>query len=210
MPVSSSTRLQMFSGGVGSLAFTFPALYTEPQDIQVNLVALTGGTISSLVYNVGYTVAVNFNNVGGTITVSPTYSAAYNYVVYRNVGQSQSATYSDYSNFPASSVTNAIDKLTMISLDNSSSVYSYGSTPSTSTSIPLGNLKIVYGQMVSASSLAITGLPFTSIASYFIYTSPIGVTMSSLQFSSIINSATSCTIYCNNTSATINWLAIGM
>ncbi len=142
MTVESLVRSQTFQGGQGVLTFNFRTIYNQPSYIQVNVVALTGGTITPLVYNVGYTVVVNSSGVGGTVTVSPTYSTAYNYVVYRLTPLTQNSAYTDYNQFPAATLENNLDQLTIITQENSDN-YSrsvqvpIGTTPTVSTQLPL-------------------------------------------------------------------------
>ena len=142
MPVSTLTRSQTFAGGQSVLTFNFATLYNIPTNIQVNVVALSGGTITPLVYGTGYSVTVNSSGVGGTVTVSPTYSTAYNYVVYRETPLTQLSTYTNFNAFPASTLQNNIDALTMIAQESSNNTslclaLPLGSSPSISTVLPL-------------------------------------------------------------------------
>lgn len=114
MTVETSTRKVTLSGGQSSLAFSFRTLVSHPEYIYVAVVNLTTGTQTILTYNVNYTVSVNSDGVGGTVTVSPSYSTAYNYVVYRQTGILQDSAYSDFNQFPASTLEDNLDQLTMI------------------------------------------------------------------------------------------------
>lgn len=140
MTVQTTTRSQTYAGGQSALTFTFRTLVSNPNYILVNVIS--GGTTTPLVYNVGYTVSVNSSGVGGTVTVSPTYSTAYTYVVYRQTGVTQNSAYSDYNAFPSSTVENNLDQLTMINQENSDNAnraitLPIGSSPSISTALPL-------------------------------------------------------------------------
>ena len=142
MTVSSTTRSQNFAGGQSVLNFNFRTIYNQPSYIQVNVVAITGGSITPLVYNVGYTVSVNSSGIGGTVTISPTYSSAYTYVVYRTTSLTQSSAYSDYNSFPASTVENDFDQSILIDQENSDNYnrslqIPIGTTPTISTVLPI-------------------------------------------------------------------------
>lgn len=114
MTVSTSTRKQTFSGGQSSLTFSFRTLVSNPEYIKVKTVVVATGVEANLTYNTDYTVSVNSNGVGGTVTVSPTFSTAYNYVVYRDTSEVQESDYDDYNQFPANTLENDLDRLTMI------------------------------------------------------------------------------------------------
>lgn len=156
MTVATTTRSATFAGGQSALTFTFRTLVSNPEYILVS--AVSGGTTVNLVYNVGYTVAVNSSGVGGTVTVSPTYSTAYTYVVYRQTGVIQSSAYSDYNQFPASTLENGLDRLTMINQENSDNAtravtLPIGSSPSISTTLPLPVAGNVLGWNAGATAL---------------------------------------------------------
>ena len=142
MTVQSLTRSQSYAGGQSVLNFNFRTIYNQPSYINVNVVSLTGGAITPLTYNVGYTVTINPSGVGGTVTISPTYSTAYNYVVYRLTPLTQTSAYTDYNSFPASTLENNIDVLTLIDQENSddynrSIQIPIGTTPTISTALPI-------------------------------------------------------------------------
>lgn len=114
MTVSTTNSTQVFAGGQSVLTFTFRNLVSNPNYIQVNVIALTGGSITTLVYNVGYTVSLNSSGVGGTVTISPTFGSNFNYIVYRQTAILQPSAYTDYNSFPANTLENNLDQLTMI------------------------------------------------------------------------------------------------
>ena len=76
MTVESTDRKQTYAGGQGSLAFTFRALVDHPEDIKVTVTNISTGIDINLNYNTDYTVDVDSNGVGGTVTVSPSFSTA--------------------------------------------------------------------------------------------------------------------------------------
>lgn len=196
MTVQTTTRSQTYAGGQSALTFTFRTLVSNPNYILVNVIS--GGTTTPLVYNVGYTVSVNSSGVGGTVTVSPTYSTAYTYVVYRQTGVTQNSAYSDYNVFPASTVENNLDQLTMINQENSDNAnraitLPIGSSPSISTVLPLPVANYVLTWDPTATFLQ-------SLAGTVGPIGPVGPSGSSLTISS---STTDITIVTTSTTATI-------
>ena len=150
MSVSTTNSSMTFAGGQSVLTFNFRALTAFPQYINVSVVALTGGTVTPLVYGSQYTVSISSNGVGGTVTVSPTYGSDYNYFVFRKTAILQSSSYSDYNTFPASTFENNLDQLTMIEQENNASsqlLFSYqiGTSSTYSTLIPVPSIGTVLG-----------------------------------------------------------------
>lgn len=117
MTVESTTRKQSFAGGQSTLTFSFRALVDSPEDIKV--VAVTSGTETLLTYTSEYTVAVNADGVGGVVTVSPSYSTAYTYTVYRETTNKQESDYDDYNQFPADTLEEDLDRRTLVDQEQS-------------------------------------------------------------------------------------------
>ena len=150
MSVSTTNSTQTFAGGQSVLTFNFRALTSFPQYIQVSAVALTGGTVTALSYSTQYTVTVSTTGVGGTVIVSPTFGTNYNYVVYRSTAILQSSAYTDYNAFPASTLENNLDQLTMIdqeaSTDRSLQLsFPIGTSTTYSTTMPIPSIGTVIG-----------------------------------------------------------------
>ena len=114
MSVSTTASTQSFAGGQASLEFSFTTLPDSPTYVKLKAVLITSGAETELAYTTGYTVAVNSDGVGGTITVSPTYSTLYRYVAYRETANTQESDYEDYNNFPADTVESDFDKRTLV------------------------------------------------------------------------------------------------
>ena len=116
MTVQTTTIKQFYAGGQSVLPFSFSALTSDPQYIQVALVTLATSQSTSLIYGTDYTVVVNSSGVGGTVTIidSPTWGTGYNFVVYRSTAAVQASAYSDYNSFPASTLEDNLDQLTMV------------------------------------------------------------------------------------------------
>jgi len=149
MSVSTTSSTQVFAGGQSVLTFNFRALTAFPNYINVSAIALTGGTVTALSYSTQYTVFVNSNGVGGTVTVSPTYGTNYNYLVYRTTALLQSSSFSAYNVFPASTVENGLDQLTMIDQERVNNTpfvsYQIGTSSTYSTIIPTPSIGTVLG-----------------------------------------------------------------
>jgi hypothetical protein len=113
MTVESTARKESFNGGQGTLTFSFKTLPDHPEYIKV--VTVTSGTEALLTYDVDYTVSLESDGVGGTVTVSPTYGTEYTYTVYRETEDKQESDYDDYNQFPANTLEEDIDRRTLIS-----------------------------------------------------------------------------------------------
>jgi hypothetical protein len=118
MTVSSTASTQSFAGTQSSLTFTFPAIYGHPEEIAVIQELISNpATYSTLVYGSAYTVTINTNGIGGVVHVLPTFSAAYLQKVQRNTTMTQESDYEDYSQFPAETLEENLDRLTLICQD---------------------------------------------------------------------------------------------
>ena len=113
MTVESTARKQSFAGGQSALTFTFRALVDSPEDIKV--VAVTSGTETLLTYGVDYAVTISTDGIGGVVVVSPSYSTAYTYTVYRETTNLQESDYDDYNQFPADTLEEDLDRRAMVS-----------------------------------------------------------------------------------------------
>lgn len=114
MTVETSERKQSFAGGQSSLVFTFRTLVSNPEYVKVKLVETATGIETDLTYSTEFTVSVNSDGVGGTVTVSPTFSTSYTYLVYRETSAIQNSDYEDYNQFPADTVEKDFDRGTLI------------------------------------------------------------------------------------------------
>lgn len=150
MSVSTTNSTQTFAGGQSVLTFNFRALTAFPNYINVSVVALTGGTVTALSYSTQYTVTISSTGVGGTVIVTPSYGSNYNYVVFRNTAILQSSSYSNYNAFPAGTLENGLDQLTMIEQEASTTnkltlSYNIGTSTTYSTIIPIPSIGTVLG-----------------------------------------------------------------
>ena len=141
MTVNTTQTNQVFAGGQAVLTFNFRTLVSNPNYISVLASPLSGGSTVILTYGSNYTVAVNATGVGGTVTVNPSYSTAYQYVVYRTTGLVQGSAYANFNQFPASTLENGLDQLTMLIQEITSNQgltlqVPLGLSPTVSTTLP--------------------------------------------------------------------------
>lgn len=150
MTVETSERKTNFAGGQGTLVFTWKASTAHPEYIKVKETLIATGEETDLTYGVDYTVAIESDGVGGTVTVSPTYSTAYTQTVYRETTATQTSDYDDYNQFPADTLEGSLDILTMLIQELSETMtrsltYAISSTGSTVTlPVPSANQFIAW------------------------------------------------------------------
>jgi len=115
MSVNSTTRKQSFTLDAinDAFDFTFPALVGAEGDIKV--VSSTLGTDTMLVYATDYTVEINTDGDGGTVTLDDPSAVGYGTLtVYRETTNLQESDYEDYNQFPADTLERDLDRRTMI------------------------------------------------------------------------------------------------
>ena len=114
MAVSSTTRKQQFvlDGIEDEYSFTFRALTSAPEDIKCSV--LTAGVTTVLTYTTNYTVEIDSDGVGGTVTlVSAATIGLGTLTVYRETTNLQESDYDDYNQFPANTLEEDLDRRTM-------------------------------------------------------------------------------------------------
>ena len=105
---------------MGSLTydFSFDCLLNDPteelakQAIKAKI--SDGSNETQLTYGTDYTVALNSDGHGGTITVSDARDSSYTIVIYREYDEKQGSDFNDFNAMPAETVEKTLDKLTMI------------------------------------------------------------------------------------------------
>jgi hypothetical protein len=112
MTVETTARKQSFAGGQATLTFTFKCLPDHPEDIKV--VAVSSGTETVLTYGVDYTVDLASDGVGGTVTLTPSFSTLYTHTVYRETANKQESDYEDFNQFPADTLEEDLDRRTLV------------------------------------------------------------------------------------------------
>jgi len=115
MSVESLIRKQQFTldGIEDEYTFTFRALTSAPEDIKCSV--KTAGTTTVLTYTTQYSVSINSDGVGGTVTlVSASTIGLGTLTVYRETTNTQISDYDDYNQFPANTLENDLDIRTMV------------------------------------------------------------------------------------------------
>ncbi len=99
-------------------AFTFTVLTKDPtEDIAkqaIKVIVSDGITQTQLTYGTDYSVTLNKNGIGGTVTVTDKRTSDYSLIVYREYDFKQESDYQNYNAFPADTMEQNLDKLTMI------------------------------------------------------------------------------------------------
>lgn len=116
MSVETTTRKVTFDmdGSTTEFPFTFRALTSAPTDIKCKLYQVSTETASDLTYTTDYSVSVNSDGIGGTVTVVDAKSDDYKLTIYRETTDTQESDYEDYNRFPADTLEEDLDKRTMI------------------------------------------------------------------------------------------------
>lgn len=98
--------------------FTFTVLTKDPtEDIArqaIKVIVSDGITQTQLTYGTDYSVTLNKNGIGGTVTVTDKRTSDYSLIVYREYDFKQESDYQNYNAFPADTMEQNLDKLTMI------------------------------------------------------------------------------------------------
>ena len=113
MSVETTTRKQSFvlNGVTSTFDFTFRALSAT----DIKAIATTGGTDTQLVYTTDYTVSLEADGVGGTLTlVSAATTGTGTLTVYRETTNTQESDYEDFNQFPADTLENDLDRATCV------------------------------------------------------------------------------------------------
>lgn len=123
MTVASVTsKVQYACNGV-SQAFAVPFRILEPADLRVTLTNADGvDTLLTLNTHYAVTAATGGYQNGATVTTDGVYPANSKLTILRNIALTQSAVLPSNGPFPSESVENALDKLMMISQQQSESI----------------------------------------------------------------------------------------
>lgn len=110
--------LQM--GSTTQYPFTFAVLLQDPTEEEAlkaikARVLLADGSEVELVYETDYTVELNTNRIGGTLTVNDIRTDEDYLTIYRLYEQTQEVDYRDFNSAPAETFEQCFDKLTMLS-----------------------------------------------------------------------------------------------
>ena len=110
--------LQM--GTTNEYPFNFAVLLQDPtaeealEAIKASVLQADGTEIE-LVYNTDYTVTLNTDRIGGTLTVNDIRTSSDYITIYRQYAQTQEVDYKDFNSAPAETFEQCFDKLTMLS-----------------------------------------------------------------------------------------------
>ncbi len=110
--------LQM--GTTNEYPFNFAVLLQDPtaeealEAIKASVLQ-ADGTEVELVYNTDYTVTLNTDRIGGTLTVNDIRTSSDYITIYRKYAQTQEVDYKDFNSAPAETFEQCFDKLTMLS-----------------------------------------------------------------------------------------------
>ena len=134
MSVGTTTRKTTLTmdAAITEYDFTFRALVGSPSDIKCILQTIATGVLQDMVYvadlpeeptaddNLKYTVEINDDGIGGTVTVLQTPAEnekgdAYKITIYRDTTDKQESVYEDFNQFPAKTVESDFDRRTMLS-----------------------------------------------------------------------------------------------
>jgi len=161
MSVATTARKQQFvlDQVEDEFTFTFRALVSAPSDIKC-IATNWANTDVELTYLTDYTVAINANGIGGTITLlNPAATGTGTLTVYRETTNKQESDYDDYNNFPADTVETDLDIRTLISqeqseaLDRTLRLPISASTAGVSTELPRPSASKVIGWNDDATAL---------------------------------------------------------
>jgi hypothetical protein len=118
MSVETTERKASFvlNGVTSTFDFTFRALTAT----DIKAISTTGGVNTTLVYTTDYTVSLNSDGVGGTLTlVSAASTGTGTLTVYRETTDKQESDYEDYNQFPADTLETDLDRRTCVSQEKS-------------------------------------------------------------------------------------------
>ena len=126
---------QAMNGVATVFTFTFRALVDFPEAIKIVILNTTNDVETFLTYGSDYTVAINSDGIGGTITVSNPQNNDYTLTIYREYEITQESNYADYNSFPAETVEDGYDKDIMINQQQEEVIDRTLQLPITSTGI---------------------------------------------------------------------------
>ena len=121
MTVSTALRKQQFvlNGVTAAFTFTFRARTATAALSDIKCIVTDDGTDTDLTYTTDYTVEVNANGIGGTVTLVVPASWAGTLTVYRETTNTQGSDYDDYNQFPADTVEEDMDIRTLVAQEQS-------------------------------------------------------------------------------------------
>lgn len=114
MSVDTSTRKVDYSmTPIVAYTFAFRALTSAPTDIKAKVTVKATDVVSALTYTTNYTVVINSNGIGGTLSLVTTYGTTHKLTIYRETTDLQESDYNNYNQFPADTVETDLDRRTL-------------------------------------------------------------------------------------------------
>lgn len=113
-----------------------------------------GETEKSLIYGKDYTVTLNPSRKGGKVTVTDPKDASWKIVVYRSYSPTQEADYNDFDSFPAETLEQCLDKVTMLIQEIKEELARCVKVAITDDQTPQALLDEVYDKLDSATEVA--------------------------------------------------------
>lgn len=138
--------------------FSFDELLKDPTEEvakQAIKCAISDGTTETiLTYGTDYSVALNSNRKGGQVTVVNKRSAAWTITIYRSYEATQGADYNDFDAFPAETLEQCLDKVTMLIQEIKEELTRCVKVTVTGNQTPEQLLAEVYSKLDSATAIA--------------------------------------------------------
>lgn len=121
MTVSTTASRISYAGNGATVAFSFPYLFLANAHLVVILVNDTTGVETTKTITTHYTVTGATNPAGGTVTMLTAPAVGETLVIYRSTTLDQQVDYQSNDTFPAETHEGALDKLTLIAQEISTS-----------------------------------------------------------------------------------------
>lgn len=144
--------------GAKTYDFSFDVLLkdptTEAAEKAVKCSVSNGTTETTLIYGRDYSVSLNSNRKGGTVTVIDPKDAGWTIVIYRSYDATQEADYNDFDGLTAETLEQCFDKVTMVLQDHQEQLDRTVKVKITDNQTPQELLNEVYDKLDSATDIA--------------------------------------------------------
>ena len=115
---NKTSKTEKLIMGSATYDFGFDVLLEDPTEEDakqaIRCIISDGYSESELEYGTDYSVALNEDGKGGVVTVADPKNDSWTIIVYREYQEKQGSDYKDYNAFPAETLEQNLDKLTMI------------------------------------------------------------------------------------------------
>lgn len=168
--------------GAKTYDFIFDDLIKDPTEeaakAAIKCLVSNGKSETKLIYGRDYTVELNQNRKGGRVTLTDPKNADWRLVIYRSYEATQEADYNDFDSFPAETLEQCLDKVTMLIQEIKEELDRCIKVPITGDISPdeymdaflsdLGNIKnLAAGQAESAAASANQSMQYANLAEYY-------------------------------------------